>query len=195
MVSRAMARQSQSNLPLVLFGFTGAGLVLAAAVTAFFYFGSQFLEKSDSPSLATAEVAPVPSELPTAQPTSPDAPLPAASNVASLVEGLSEEQLSTVQKMLVDRQRVIETEAETTLENDLPAPDDTDELLRLQGLVDGFSVQGIRKAGKETRVFLNGRIHRLGDVVDVASGLSLIGFNEFELIFQDAKGHRFTKPI
>ncbi len=77
------------------------------------------------------------------------------------------------------------------------APTKTDLAARAynQGIVDGFTVQGIRKSGQNSRVFMNGRIQKLGDVIDIENGIRLIGFTEFELVFEDSAGNRYSKPL
>lgn len=198
MVTRAYAAQRRGDrFPLLLVGFTGLGTCLALGAAAFFYFGSQYLEGESSPALASSqpsqETAPV---VAPEQSTEP-APQAAASEnqpqaIESLIGSLSQDQLTTVQKMLLEREQAELLESSQSRE---VVPATTEELIQTQALVDSFSVQGIRKAGVDTRVFLNGKIKRLGDVVDIGSGLKLVGFNETSLVFEDPNGNRYAKAL
>ncbi|EDY81899.1 hypothetical protein VDG1235_1519 [Verrucomicrobiia bacterium DG1235] len=197
-----MARHGQSDrLPLILIGFTGMGLLLAFSISAIFYFGSGYLKgetalaaQSQTPQLAT------PSSDKEHSPTS-ESPTTDAAELTDLLSELSSDQLSTVQKMLLEREQATNpskaaTETKTAnqpavVTNEL----DLAEVSRIQELVDGFTVQGIRKAGKETRVFLDGKIRRIGDVVDIENGLVLVGFTEIALIFHTQTGQSFEKAL
>lgn len=196
MVSRAMRRDSESKLPLLLIGFTGMGALFAAAITGIVYFGSQYLDGSqpstgNSPALASAE--PAQAEVVRSQPASGDLKLDA------IIATLSTEQLSTVQSMLLEKREqdepVQQQQQQIATATTEKAPSHGAELARIQEIVDQFSVQGIRKSGQDTRVFLNGKIQKLGDVVDLEAGIRLIGFTSEDLVFEDPQGRRYTKML
>ncbi len=199
MVSRIPHRGTSDKMPLLLFGFAGMGMLLAASVTAIFYFGSEFLDSEKS--LATA-TPPAAIEDASATPETPATQTDeSAPEIAQLLGALSPDQLSTVQQMLLERENATATTEQSaapsdqTAENVSAASTSLSELSRIQAIVDSFSVQGIRKSGQETRVFLNGKIRKIGDVVDIENRLQLIGFTETVLVFRDSNGQRFEKAL
>lgn len=196
LASRMAYRGSNDKLPLLLFGFTGMGMLLAASVTVIFYFGAGYLDSdkglAESPapqrqtSLATASTAqveaiPSKSEVPTA--------------LEDMLGSLSDDQLSTVQQMLLQRESPLAQEEVSAAPDPQAAPGERLKVSSLQDLVDAFSVQGIRKAGQDTRVFLNGKIRRIGDVVDTENDLTLVGFTDTTLIFRSRSGETFEKGL
>ncbi|MBD5780596.1 hypothetical protein IEN85_13930 [Pelagicoccus sp. NFK12] len=198
MAGRAPYRGSSNKMPLLLFGFTGMGMLLAASVTAIFYFGSAFLE-ADKPVAASLSTPPSVSQ---SSPAAAAQDTNAEPQLANLLGNLSEDQLSTVQKMLIEREAEYGKQEPSTLDSPSPAttvaPEaevDLSDISRLQGVVDSFSVQGIRKAGTDTRVFLDGKIRKIGDIVDIENRLQLIGFTESTLVFRDPSGRRFEKAL
>ncbi|MDQ8180500.1 hypothetical protein [Pelagicoccus sp. SDUM812005] len=199
MVTRMAQRRSRDKMPLLLFGFTGMGMLLAASVTAIFYFGSEFLESDKA--LATTTLPPAASSEAPQDASSPAAPADAEPQIEELLGQLSPDQLSTVQQMLLERDSE-QPDGEAVATNETAPADQSEspshslsDLSRLQAIVDSYSVQGIRKAGAETRVFLNGRIRKIGDVIDIENRLQLIGFTETALIFRDSSGQRFEKAL
>ncbi|MDQ8204464.1 hypothetical protein [Pelagicoccus sp. SDUM812003] len=193
MVSRAMARRGRGgNLTAALVGFTGLGVALAIGAGAFFYFGSQYLEGSDKTLAADVGAKDEPiseraDPVPTSSVEKQTVPPEKEQVVQALLGALSEEQISTVQKMLLENQA---REAE-------PAKPQIsiEERIQIQEKVDSFTIQGIRKSGAASRVFLNGKIKRIGDVVDIEYDLVLRGFNDTSLIFEDRAGNRYAKPL
>lgn len=199
MVSRMSHRRQNDKLPLLLFGFTGMGMLLAASVTAIFYFGSEFLgsektlaSESTSPPVEAISARELPSRLQEEQ---------TAPKIEDLLGSLSEDQLSTVQKMLLNREAASTPKAERPpIEKEsalLPSSkaSSLSEISQIQDIVDSYSVQGIRKSGQDTRVFLSGKIRKIGDIVDIENGIQLIGFTETALVFRNAKGERFKKAL
>lgn len=196
-----MARQNNSSkLPLLLVGLTGMGMLLAVSITAIFYFGSDFLNSGKG--LASA-ATPQTDEQTNAQ-TAASSPQSESQpeQFSTLLDQLSPEQLSTVQQMLLEREQSETTAiaapsepADSSSPTDLLPPQiDLSEKSRLQDLVDAYSVQGIRKAGQDTKVFLNGKIRRIGDVVDIENKIVLVGFTETALVFR-ANGNAYEKSL
>lgn len=202
MVSRAARRGHNDKLPLLLFGFTGMGMLLAASVTAIFYFGSDFLDSEKTlatamtPEQASLATPSAPQVAASHQTTTPDAP-----RIEELLSTLSQDQLSTVQRMLLEREAnqgdapSMAIALEDSQEQEEQTETNLSEMSRLQSIVDTFSVQGIRKSGQDTRVFLNGKIRRIGDVVDIENSIQLIGFTETALVFSNPDGTRFEKAL
>ena len=184
LASRMAYRSSNDKLPLLLFGFTGMGLLLAASVTAIFYFGAGYLNFDKglaTASTAQVEAIPSKSEIPT--------------GIEDMLGSLSDDQLSTVQQMLLQRESPLAQEEVSAAPDPQAAPGERLKVSSLQDLVDAFSVQGIRKAGQDTRVFLNGKIRRIGDVVDTENDLTLVGFTDTTLIFRSRSGKTFEKGL
>lgn len=198
MVSRMSRRRHNDKVPLLLFGFTGMGMLLAASVTAIFYFGSDFLQSEKT--LASNSTPPHMGVTASAPPVEVSEEK-AASEIEDLLSTLSKDQLSTVQMMLLEKEAKSKTEArpkiqpensKTLTNNEAPTLAETS---RIQGIVDSYSVQGIRKSGQNSRVFLNGKIRKIGDTVDIENGIQLIGFTETVLVFETTKGQRFEKTL
>ncbi len=72
-----------------------------------------------------------------------------------------------------------------------PAPRKTSE--QAQAFLDGMRVMGIRAAGEDSRVLLNGRHYRINDVVDRALGLRLVKVESNCLHFEDPNGAVYLK--
>lgn len=72
-----------------------------------------------------------------------------------------------------------------------PAADKFD--ARLQTMVDGWHVNLVRAAGADSRLFMNGNVYRIGDVIDRASGLRLTEVSTSTLTFTDASGSTYLK--
>lgn len=202
MVSRMTQRRASDKLPLILFGFTGMGMLLAASIAAIFYFGSDYLGSG----LTAFAGSPKPESdsVPTLSNDSAKATPPGTQttdNLQELLGALTKEQLSTVQSMLLEAKNPTGQSPRPNASSETDSANETQpdltiaEQKRVQSRVDTFSVQGIRKSGQETRVFLSGKIRKIGDVVDIETGLQLIGFTESALVFQIPSGHRFEKPL
>ncbi len=199
MVSRMSRRGQSDKLPILLFGFTGMGMLLAASVTAIFYFGSDFLDSDKT--VASADTPPATQAVTADQAVTGAQDEASKPKIEELLGNLSQDQLSTVQKMLLEREAAEVANSETAPAPQTPPKETSSEqpslseTSRLQAIVDSYSVQGIRKAGQETRVFLNGRIRKIGDVVDIENRLQLIGFTETTLVFENSSGTRFEKTL
>lgn len=201
-----MARRGQrSNLSMMLLGITGMGLLLAVSVTAILYFGNGYLEQKES-SLASSQSsaeAPSPTSTTKATPQTGEAEPAKAAPLENLLGTLSQEQLSTVQQMLQQQARQEQQAAlkpQTPQQTEPPSTQSVEEtpiakITQIQDIVDAYSVQGIRKAGQDTRVFLNGKIRRIGEVVDLEHDLRLIGFTDNDLVFRTPDGRTYKKPL
>lgn len=66
-------------------------------------------------------------------------------------------------------------------------------LTKLAEIVDAFRVTGIRPAGADSKVLLNDRVYRLGDVVDLAHGIRLTGATANSLTFTATSGVVYTR--
>ncbi len=188
MVTRAMRRQGERG-PALLLAFAAVGLLIAGGTTAFFYFGASYL--------GDVQVAVA----------SPEQTSPHAAALATIADDAAAtataEPIATVRKML-DEQAIeplaLET-PDTALANadqpDSPAAEKTASItetqIQTQAFVDKLSVQGVRNLGPESRVFLSGKIRKIGDMVDLATGLTLARVEENQLIFEDRDGFRYTK--
>lgn len=201
MASQMAYRGRRSNFSTLLLGFTGMGLLLAVSITTILYFGNSFLEQRGG-TFATGGDSQTGSQEHTSEANPEEATVQSKNDsekVESIIGNLSDEQLSTVQKMLLERggdqSPTGEIQAPPSQEPTETNPAEISAVVKIQEVVDGYSVQGIRKAGKETRVFLNGKIRRIGEVVDLELGLRLVGFNDDYLVFQTSDGSQFKKAI
>jgi hypothetical protein len=64
---------------------------------------------------------------------------------------------------------------------------------RVQGIVDGFHISGVRTAGAGSKALVDGHIYKLNDIVDKSIGLRLIKVDEDHLTFVDRDGNTFVR--
>lgn len=69
-----------------------------------------------------------------------------------------------------------------------PKPD-----ARIYAFVDGLRVTGVRAAGDDSRVLMNGQVYRRNDIVERAMGLRLIAVEAESLTFTDSQGAVYVK--
>lgn len=69
-------------------------------------------------------------------------------------------------------------------------PDD-----RIYEYLDRLHVLGVRSSGSDSRVLMNDRVYRINDLVDRGLSLRLVGVQSGALIFEDARGVRYTKNL
>lgn len=200
MVTQMAHSGRRNNLSMIVFGFTCLGLLLAASVTTIFYFGGEYLDQRGG-SLASGQTLETETALPTPQNPVSENSTPQQGQVEKMLGDLSAEELSTVQQMLAERAAKeadaikIDTPSNNPeLENPISESPSVN-LAQIQDRVDGYSVQGIRKAGKDTRVFLNGKIRRIGETIDLEIDLRLVGFTEDHLLFRTPDGTGFKKAL
>ncbi|MDP1581427.1 MAG: hypothetical protein Q8M02_14230 [Candidatus Didemnitutus sp.] len=62
-------------------------------------------------------------------------------------------------------------------------------------LVEALRVAGIRAGGNESRVLMNDRVFRLGDLVDHTNGIRLVGATANTLTFEDETGATYTRKF
>ena len=66
---------------------------------------------------------------------------------------------------------------------------------RIQTIVDGWRVAGIRSSGNESKVLLNERVYKLNDIVDRTNGLRLTKIASDQLTFTTADGIDYVKTF
>lgn len=66
---------------------------------------------------------------------------------------------------------------------------------RIQTIVDGWRVAGIRSSGNESKVLLNERVYKLNDIVDRTNGLRLTKVAADQLTFTTADGIVYVKSF
>lgn len=64
---------------------------------------------------------------------------------------------------------------------------------KLSEIVDAFRIAGIRAAGADSKVLLNDRVYRVGDLVDAARGIRLTGATANSLTFMDSSGETYVR--
>lgn len=197
MVARAMRRGNDRGV-IALVAFAGIGFVLAGGVAAFLYFGSSYLGDAK---IAVSSPTDTDREPPVAYASGPAAETAAsvassANPVSSVKQMMLAEKAAAVQE-IVDEATAAEPIAtqETSIAAPATEPDAAliAERVRLQGIVDGYSIQGVRLLGKDSRVFLNGKIQKLGDAIDLANGITLVDATTGQVVFEDKTGFRYTK--
>ena len=59
--------------------------------------------------------------------------------------------------------------------------------------INSIRVAGIRASGTDSKVLMNDRVYRIGDLVEAEMGLHLTGITTNSLTFEDEQGGRFTR--
>lgn len=181
-----------SRPQLLLFG-GGAALGLLLALGAFFLLRSPAPEPSAIPTAApaTADTAPTPTpladNLTQTAPTS-SAPVtiaPPASPVAAPPTP-SEETLLTVSTLppAPELPKVVSSAA------DGPPPSPS---LQMISAIEGFRIAGVRAAGTDSKVLMNDRVYRVGDVVDHVNGIRIAAVTANSVTFTDRSGASYTR--
>lgn len=61
--------------------------------------------------------------------------------------------------------------------------------------IDNLRIAGIRAAGADSKVLMNDRVYRIGDIVDRELGLKLTGITANSLTFEDQRGGSYTRQF
>ena len=184
------AAQAGNSKTVLLVGFAGLGLLLAVSLSVFLYYGAQALNETDeaassfaAASATSSQAAPVPEPAPAAPPT------PAASEQVApsperndVISQLSPQELAALKALLAQSQSAQETEPER------PQRDPV-----LQEHADSLQIQGIRKLGDKSRILIGGKLFKIGDEIDLETGLKFVGFTDTHVILEDARGARYLK--
>lgn len=59
--------------------------------------------------------------------------------------------------------------------------------------IEGLHVAGIRASGNDSKVLMNDRVYRVGDIVEHDLDLKLVGITASSLTFEDDNGARYTR--
>ncbi|WP_172830280.1 hypothetical protein [Opitutus sp. GAS368] len=66
---------------------------------------------------------------------------------------------------------------------------------RAMNFIDNIKVLGIRASATDSKVLMNDRVYRIGDMVEHEMGLKLVGITSNSLTFEDEKGGRYTRTF
>jgi len=66
---------------------------------------------------------------------------------------------------------------------------------RAMTFIDNLKVAGIRASATDSKVLMNDRVYRVGDMVEREMGLKLVGITSNSLTFEDERGGRFTRTF
>ena len=64
---------------------------------------------------------------------------------------------------------------------------------RATTFIENIRVAGIRASGTDSKVLMNDRVYRIGDLVEHELGLRLVGITSSSLTFEDERGGRYTR--
>lgn len=64
---------------------------------------------------------------------------------------------------------------------------------RAMNYIEGLRVAGIRFSATDSKVLMNDRVYRVGDMVEHEMGLKLVGISSSSLTFEDERGGRYTR--
>lgn len=196
----AQRRANRGPQLTLIAGGAIAGMVLAGGAVWFFR----------SPPPPTAPSTPVRAEASpaiaatAAAAATPPAPIPApvASQaqsgpgpVLTPAESTPAKSSTSTEPTVSTAARAVATPSHEPMRANPPAPSaaPTLTLAKLAEIVDALRVTGIRPAGADSKVLLNDRVFRLGDVVDLAHGVRLTGATANSLTFSEPSGLVYTR--
>ncbi|MDI1250496.1 MAG: hypothetical protein PSV13_16670 [Lacunisphaera sp.] len=61
------------------------------------------------------------------------------------------------------------------------------------GYIENLRIAGIRASATDSKVLMNDRVYRVGDIVEHELGLKLIGITSSSMTFEDERGARYTR--
>jgi len=61
--------------------------------------------------------------------------------------------------------------------------------------IENIKVAGIRASATDSKVLMNDRVYRIGDIVEHEMALKLVGITSNSLTFEDERGGRFTRTF
>ena len=61
--------------------------------------------------------------------------------------------------------------------------------------IESLRIAGIRASATDSKVLMNDRVYRIGDIVEHELGLKLIGITASSLTFEDERGARYTRSF
>ena len=61
--------------------------------------------------------------------------------------------------------------------------------------IENLRIAGIRASATDSKVLMNDRVYRIGDIVEHELGLKLIGITASSLTFEDERGARYTRSF
>ncbi len=64
---------------------------------------------------------------------------------------------------------------------------------RVLAFVDSLHVTGVRAAGDDSKVLMNDRVYRIGDIVEHELGLKLVAITSSSVTFVDGRGAKYTR--
>jgi len=211
--SPARARQRQDNRNItILVGFVCMGLFVLGLSGAFVYFGSQYLAKQESGDGAESSTALASSEqIEEASTSAPKSIIKKAEDAASKNDEIATQTDTAAASPKESSKPIAATpgpaiaSAQTAA---VPAPinpeadliDPNEQIDRngdpeIWAFVDGLKIQGIRAAGAQSRLLLNGRVYKIGFTIDRRFGLKFKDADEQAIYFEDQHGRIYDKML
>lgn len=178
-------RSADARKPVALIAAGVVGAVAVVAVGAFFALqpsadqsdpAAPAVAKAESPAPATP--APNPTQLPAADPVVLTVPVPAPPPTPVVAAPPPAAPVAPVAP----------PPAPAVASGPPPPPSS-----RFVAAADAFRVVGIRAAGADSKVLMNDRVYRVGDMVDHDFGIRLTGATANSLTFTDGTGASYTR--
>ena len=199
-----VAHRDQAKKPLkLLIGFSGLGAFLLVCGGAFIYFGKAYLStlQPTTTIAASSEVPEIPQSPPVARtPIAQvheilDAQAEKAANAEAIAAATNNAE--TEPATIVESTPPENPEPESVVSDDALIPESIGPQFsaEAQTVLDEFQIHGFRSAGANSRLLMNGRVYKIGDMVNNEFGLRFVGASEGALVFQDASGYRYEKPL
>jgi len=179
-------------------------IALGVAALAVVIAGIVFLLRPKAPvpstSAPVANAAPTPTAPPAAQPVTPVAPAPTPAPVTPppTTVALAVSPVATpppaanVAAPAAASSTIVLAPAPEPAKSAAPASTRKLEN-RAINYFDSIGVAGIRASGTDSKVLMNDRVYRIGDLVEAEMGLRLAGITTNSLTFEDEKGGRYTR--
>ena len=200
LTANQVVRRDQGRNPLpLLIGFASLGLFLLVCGGAAVYFGKSYLsDLQPGQSVAAKGSDSEPSEAPvaTANPVASalEAKAANAEAVETIIEAAPEANVAegTAEEPAAASVEAPVTEAPVA---EAPVKEGPKFNLEAQAHIDELQVHGYRSAGANSRLLMSGRVYKIGDVVNHAFALRFRGAENGSLVFEDANGFRYEKPL
>jgi hypothetical protein len=170
----------------------GAIVLVAIVVGAVVIFRT---EQTDAPP-ATVATAPVTAVQPT---TTPPEPAPAAPSTPATSSFTAPTPEPTTIAPPSPAPATVAQVSTPTIEPPKPEPVRPAAPAKLEpraiNYIEGIRVAGIRASATDSKVLMNDRVYRLGDMVEHELGLRLVEITPHSLTFEDDRGARYTRSF
>jgi len=212
-------RPRKSKAMKVLIGFLASGILLVAGAGYALRYSAQLFESADA-SAATAAAKPSkaaktePAPAGASKTKHPEEPAdaagtegasapnkakaePSSPDFEALKASFTPEQLTALKRMLAQEAAAADDPAAAAGEagDSFDNPDPAVKNPAIAAFVAALDIQGVRAAGEKSRILVDGRVYRVGQLVDLERGVRLQHVEHGVLIFADKRGTLYPRTL